>query len=81
MTDGSERNDRTQSHIVLVKGTMVSNYRIIAKIGVGGMGEVYLAEDTALTHPNIIMIYEWASITAGRILPSVKGNGLSEKAV
>ncbi len=43
-----EQNDRTQTHVVLTKGTTISQYRIIERIGVGGMGEVYLAEDRKL---------------------------------
>ena len=41
-------SDQTKSTIVLSQGTMVSHYRIIEKIGAGGMGEVFLAEDTKL---------------------------------
>jgi serine/threonine protein kinase/Flp pilus assembly protein TadD len=40
--------DNTRSFVSLTKGTMVLQYRIIEKIGAGGMGEVYLAEDTRL---------------------------------
>jgi serine/threonine protein kinase len=41
-------DDQTQTHITLTKGMMVGHYRIVEKIGAGGMGEVYLAEDTEL---------------------------------
>jgi serine/threonine protein kinase/tetratricopeptide (TPR) repeat protein len=40
--------DKTQSHIPLTKGAVIGHYQIIKKIGAGGMGEVYLAEDTKL---------------------------------
>jgi non-specific serine/threonine protein kinase len=46
MTDPND--DSTRTHVVLTKGTMVQHYRIVEKIGAGGMGEVYLAEDTKL---------------------------------
>ncbi len=41
-------DDKTRSYVALTKGTEVGHYRIISKIGAGGMGEVYLAEDTKL---------------------------------
>ncbi len=44
-------DDKTRTHVVLTKGTMAAHYRIVEKIGAGGMGEVYLAEDTKLKRP------------------------------
>ncbi len=41
-------DDKTQAVTVLSKGTVINHYRIVEKIGAGGMGEVYLAEDTEL---------------------------------
>jgi serine/threonine protein kinase len=44
----SENNDHARSFDDLAAGTIVSHYRIISKIGAGGMGEVYVAEDLSL---------------------------------
>ena len=41
-------DDQTRSFINLAVGTNVSHYKIISKIGAGGMGEIYLAEDSQL---------------------------------
>jgi serine/threonine protein kinase len=48
MTENHRDDDQTQSFVSLTKGTEVGHYKIISKIGAGGMGEVYLAEDTKL---------------------------------
>ena len=44
----NRNDDNTRTHVPLTRGTMVAHYRIVEKIGAGGMGEVYLAEDTGL---------------------------------
>jgi serine/threonine protein kinase/Tfp pilus assembly protein PilF len=40
--------ETTQSYTVLTPGTTVSHYRIVKRIGLGGTGDVYLAEDAEL---------------------------------
>jgi non-specific serine/threonine protein kinase len=48
MVPDDHEDDKTRTHAALTQGISVGHYRIIEKIGAGGMGEVYLAEDTHL---------------------------------
>jgi len=48
MADHQPDNDNTQSFSALGGGLLVNHYRIQKPIGAGGMGEVFLAEDTKL---------------------------------
>jgi Tol biopolymer transport system component/predicted Ser/Thr protein kinase len=52
----------------LTPGVMVAQYRIEARIGVGGMGTVYRAHDTRLHRPVAIKVLsdEWADAAARR---------------
>ncbi len=48
MTEHVPGDEPTRSHIGLTPSTAVDQFRIERKVGAGGMGEVYLAEDTQL---------------------------------
>jgi len=48
MTPDDANNDETRPLVTLTTGSIVAHYKIIQKIGSGGMGDVYLAEDTEL---------------------------------
>ena len=56
-------DDKTRTYKVLSAGTRISHYEIIKRIGAGGMGEVYLAEDTSL-HRKVALKFmpaQWSS--------------------
>jgi len=43
-------DDKTRTVLPLLNGTMVSHYRIIEKIGAGGMEESYSEDDLQWLH-------------------------------
>lgn len=48
LADAGLRSDLDLMNRELLHNTILSHYRIVSKIGAGGMGEVYLAQDTKL---------------------------------
>jgi len=48
MPDNQHDEDQTVSFMPLIGGTEIGHYKIISRIGAGGMGEVFLASDVEL---------------------------------
>jgi len=47
VSENHHDDDKTQTHTPLLKDTTVWHYRIVEKIGAGGMGKVHPAKDIA----------------------------------
>jgi len=48
MTALPNDDDATRPHVILTNGSLVGHYVIAERLGAGGMGDVYLAEDSKL---------------------------------
>ena len=57
----NDSDDKTRSQVQLAHGSIIGHYRIVEKIGAGGMGEVYLADDTQLDREMAVIMRRFSS--------------------
>lgn len=48
MENKQSDDDKSHAHGTLASGTLIAHYRVLEKIGAGGMGEVYRSQDSRL---------------------------------
>ena len=68
MSEAPQENGQTQFHAMLAQGTAVSHYKVHSRLGAGGMGEVYLAEDTRLERKVALKFLPLAYVEADEIM-------------